>query len=329
MPKSTGQKLKLLYLVKILSENTDELHPMPMPRLLEELASYGINAERKSIYADIEDLKQFGYDILRNTSRTDGGYYMASREFELPELKLLVDAVQSSRFLTAKKSKELIAKLETLTSRQEAVQLQRQVYVVNRIKTSNESIYYNVDCIHKGIQENVQITFQYMEWTLDKKMQPKKNGVLYKVSPWALIWEDENYYLVAFDEQDNKMKHYRVDKMGKINVTDKKRSGIESGKTFDVAAYVNKMFGMFGGEECIVTMRFSNRLIGVVMDRFGKEAQVRKLDDTSFSVRTKVEVSGQFFGWLTGLGKEASILAPDDIKEEYKKYLSDILSSTY
>lgn len=326
MAKSVGQKLKLLYLLKILSENTDEMHPMPMKRILEELARYDIQAERKTVYADIEDLKQFGYDILRNPSKTAGGYYLASREFELPELKLLVDAVQASRFITVKKSRELIGKLEKLAGKYEAGRLQRQVYVANRIKTSNESIYYNVDNIHRGIQDNVQITFQYMEWTLDKKMTPRKNGVRYQISPWALIWQDENYYLVGFDEAENKIKHYRVDKMGTIELTDKKRLGTESFAQFDIAKYTTKMFGMFGGEERILTLQFSNRLIGVVMDRFGTEADVRKRDDTHFSIRIKVAVSGQFFGWITGLGKEASILAPSEVVEEYENYLQDILN---
>lgn len=327
MAKSTGQKLKLLYLLKILSESTDELHPMPMKRIIEELSRYDIRAERKTVYTDIEDLKQFGYDILWNPSKTEGGYYMASREFELPELKLLVDAVQASRFITVKKSKELIGKIEKLTDKYEAGRLQRQVYVVNRVKTSNESIYYNVDNIHKGIQDNVQITFQYMEWTLDKKLHPRKNGTKYQISPWALIWQDENYYLVGFDEKDSKLKHYRVDKMGTIELTNMKRLGTESFARFDIAEYANKMFGMFGGEERIVTLKFTNRLIGVVMDRFGKEADIRKRDEEHFSVRIKVAISGQFFGWITGLGKDASILAPEEVVVEYENYLKDILNN--
>lgn len=329
MAKSTGQKLKILYLLKILSESTDELHPMPMKRILEELSRYDISAERKTVYTDIEDLKQFGYDILRNPSKSEGGYYMASRDFELPELKLLVDAVQASRFITAKKSKELIRKLEKLIGKYDAGRLQRQVYVVNRIKTSNESIYYNVDNIHKGIQDNVQITFQYMEWTLDKKLIPRKNGTKYQISPWVLIWQDENYYLVGFDEKENKLKHYRVDKMGTIELTDEKRLGTELFAEFDIAEYTNKMFGMYGGEEQIVTLKFANRLIGVVMDRFGKDADVRTRDDEYFSVRIKVAISGQFFGWITGLGKDVSILGPVEVADKYENYLKDILNNMH
>lgn len=327
MAKSTGQKLKLLYLLKILSENTDEAHPIAMKQLLEELEALGVHAERKTIYTDIEDLKHFGYDILRNTSKTEGGYYLASREFELPELKLLVDAVQASKFITVKKSKELIGKLEKLAGKHEASRLQRQVYVVNRVKTSNESIYYNVDNIHRGIQDNVQITFQYLDWTLDKKLVPRKNGVKYKVSPWGLIWQDENYYLIGFDEAEEKIKHYRVDKMGTIQLTEKKRNGEAAFEQFDIAKYTNKMFGMFGGEECILTIQFTNRLIGVVLDRFGKDVDIRKRDIEHFSVRVKVAVSGQFFGWITGLGGEAVLLSPIEVAEEYKKYLQQILDN--
>lgn len=326
MGRSVGQKLKLLYLVKILSEQTDEQHPMPMKRILEALSEYDITAERKTVYADIEDLKQFGYDILFNPSKTEGGYYLASREFELAECKLLVDAVQASRFITAKKSKELIGKLEKLTSRYEAGRLQRQVYVVNRVKTSNESIYYNVDAIHRAIQDNVQISFQYFEWSLDKKMIPRKNGIKYEISPWALIWQYENYYLAGFDEAEKKIKHFRVDKMGTIALSEKKREGTESFERFDMAEYTNKMFGMFGGEEQIVTLQFPNYLIGVVMDRFGKEADVRKRDEEHFSVRLKVAVSGQFFGWLAGLGKEIVILSPKEVAKEYRDYLEEILT---
>ena len=327
MAKSTGQKLKLLYILKILSENTDEEHPISMKRLLEELEAVGVQVERKTVYTDIEDLKHFGYDILRNSSKTEGGYYLASREFELPELKLLVDAVQASKFITVKKTKELIGKLEKLAGKYEANRLQRQVYVVNRVKTSNESIYYNVDNIHKGIQDNVQITFQYLDWTLDKKLMPRKSGIRYQVSPWALIWQDENYYLVGFDETEQKIKHYRVDKMGTIELTAKKRNGEAAFEQFDIAKYTNKMFGMFGGKECILTIQFTNRLIGVVLDRFGKDVDIRKRDEDHFSVRVRVAVSGQFFGWITGLSGEAVILSPKEVAEEYKKYLLRILDN--
>lgn len=328
MPKTSNQKLKLLYIIKILSEQTDEQHYMSAGRLIEELAKYDIKAERKSIYDDMNQLMDFGYDIVLVKSRTNGGYYLASREFELAELKLLVDVVQSSRFITLKKSKELIQKLEKMASREEAKQLQRQVYVANRVKTANESIYYNVDDIHKAIQNNAQIRFQYLEWNLEKQLVPRKEGRRYQVSPWALTCKDENYYLIAHDKEENKIKHFRVDKMGNIEVLEEeKREGSDLFERFDIADYANKTFGMFGGTEEVVTLQFHNSLIGVVMDRFGKEVSVRKREEDTFSVRVKVAVSGQFFGWLTGLGEKVKIVAPEDTVRQYRKYMENIIQN--
>lgn len=327
MPKSSNQKLKLLYIVRILSEQTDENHCMSTQRLIEELARYDIKAERKSIYDDMNQLMDFGYDIILSKTKDNGGYYMASRDFELAELKLLVEVVQASRFITQKKSRELIDKIEKLASKADARQLQRQVYVANRIKTANESIYYIVDDIHKAIQNNEQISFQYLEWNLEKELVPRKDGLQYQVSPWALTCKDENYYLIAHDKTEDKIKHFRVDKMGSIQVlTDCKREGGRLFERFDIAAYANKTFGMYGGEEETVTLQFANHLIGVVMDRFGKEASVRKRDADHFSVRVQVAVSGQFFGWLTGLGEGAKIIAPKSVEEAYKKHLQMMLA---
>ena len=225
MPKSPGQKLKLLYIIEMLEQNTDENHPMSTAEIIERLEANGIHSERKSIYDDIEKLCDFGYDIIQVHSRLGGGYYLAGREFELAELKLLVDAVQSSRFITTKKSRELIKKLEKKAGKHDAGKLQRQVYVAGRIKTENESIYYNIDNIHRSIQENKQIGFTYLDWNLKKQLAERKNGYR-EVSPWALIWREENYYLAAFDAEDGIIKHYRVDKMGQAVLLDKPREGV-------------------------------------------------------------------------------------------------------
>ncbi|MDE5866582.1 MAG: WYL domain-containing protein, partial [Lachnospiraceae bacterium] len=279
MPKSSNQKLKLLYIIKILSEQTDEEHCISTQQLIEELAKYDIKAERKSIYDDINQLIDFGYDIILIKSRVNGGYYMAGREFELAELKLLVEVVQSSKFITLKKSKELIAKIEKLASKPEAKQLQRQVYVANRIKTANESIYYIVDDIHRAIQNNEQISFQYLEWNLEKKLMPRREGKLYRVSPWALTCKDENYYLIAHDNEEDKIKHFRVDKMGSIKaLSNVKREGSALFERFDIADYANKTFSMYGGKEESVTLQLENHLIGVVMDRFGQDVSIRERD---------------------------------------------------
>lgn len=323
MAKSEGQKLKLLYILKFLEEYTDEAHPMTTAELISRLAAEGITCERKTIYADIAALTDFGFDIMQLSNRRGGGYYMASRDFELAELKLLVDAVQSSRFITTRKSRELIKKLEQIAGKHDAGKLQRQVYVAGRVKTENESIYYSIDTLHRAIQENKQISFTYMEWNLQKQLVPR--GGTRIVSPWALIWRDENYYLAAFDAVDHIIKHYRVDKMGSVEVLEEKREGITLFEKTDVAAYSNRTFGMFGGEEETVTMRFPNRLVGVVLDRFGKDADLRKLDDETFRIRAKVAVSGQFFGWLAGIGADAEIVGPKQTVLQYREWLQNII----
>lgn len=324
MPKSYHQKMKILYIMQALLEKTDEQHSLTTQELIAELAGYGIKAERKSIYDDIEALRLFGLDII-NRKEKPAGYYLASRQFELPELKLLVDAVQSSKFITTRKSGELIKKLENLTSRYEAGQLQRQVFVTNRIKAMNESIYYNVDKIHTAISANVQICFQYFEWTVEKEMRLKRNGEKYRVSPWALTWDDENYYLIGFDKEADMIKHYRVDKMKAIEILQEKRLGREHFAHFDTADYAKKMFGMFGGEETNLTLRMDRRLIGVIIDRFGKNITIQSKDGQTFTAKVRVVVSGQFFGWLSGLGIGAKIETPQEVAEEYRRYMQDLL----
>ena len=323
MAKSEGQKLKILYILKMLEELSDEEHPVTTARLIAELEKKGIRCERKTIYSDISSLIDFGYDIIQVSSRRGGGYYLASRNFELPELKLLVDVVQSSRFITPKKSRELIRKLEKMAGKADAGKLQRQVYVAGRIKTENESIYYSIDQIHNAIQGNRQISFAYMEWNLKKQLVPR--GERRTVSPWALIWKDENYYLAAFDESSGILKHYRVDKMGSVEMLKQERQGMEQFEKMNLAAYSNKTFGMFSGEDEVVVLKFPKGLIGVVLDRFGKDVDLRQLSEEEVSVRVKVAVSGQFFGWLTGIGPQAQILSPEKTKDAYRQWLMDIL----
>ena len=326
MAKTNNQKLKLLHILRVLNEKTDDNHFLTATQLIEELEKEGITAERKSIYKDIEELTAFGYDIIHVKSKVNGGYYMGCRDFELAELKLLVDAVQSSKFITKKKSTELIKKIEKLTSVYEAKSLQRQVYVTNRIKSENESVYYIIDDIHNAIQNNKKIKFQYMEYTITKELKPRRNGQWYEVSPQALIWEDEKYYLVGYSSLDKEIRHYRVDKIGKVSVLDEKREGLED-NYIDVADYSKKVFGMYGGEPEGVTIGFSEKLIGVFIDRFGKELDIHKREAGYLSARVSVVLSGQFYGWLTGLGSEVKILSPQKVKDEYCNYLNAILDS--
>lgn len=325
MSKSYNQKSKILYLIKILWEQTDEEHPLNAAELIEKLSEYEISAERKSIYDDMQRLKEFGIGVVQKKGRGNSGYYLANRTFTLPELKVLVDVVQSSRFITKSKSEELIHKLETFANRYDGRQLQRQVYVASRVKASNEEIYDSVDQIHQALNEGSQICFTYLDWNLQKKLKPRRNGHEYVVSPWSLAWNAENYYLIAYDEEECKIKHYRVDKMGTIRLNHEKRKGQEAFADFDVAQYCNRTFNMYGGREEMLTLQFENHLLGVMVDRFGKEVSIRKRDEQHFSVRVPVAVSGQFFGWLAGIGKQVQILSPESVRLEYRKYLQDLI----
>ena len=200
--------------------------------------------------------------------------------------------------------------------------------MAGRVKTENESIYYNVDRIHHAIQENAPITFTYLEWNLKKELHPRRDGKAYRVSPWALTWQDENYYLIAYDDEEEKIKHFRVDKMNRITeLENQQRKGIEAFREFDIAEYTNRTFGMFGGEPETVTLKLPATMVGIILDRFGRETDIRTLDDEFISVRVKAAVSGQFFGWVTGLGERVSILAPEHVKEDYLKFMNHIIQN--
>ena len=320
MARSSNQKIKLLYTMQFLLQETDADHPAPTGKIVEYLAAQGIQAERKSIYDDIEALRLFGLDIEQNESRHSGGYYVASRNFELPELKLLVDSVQSSKFITHQKTTTLIRKIEKLASSYEAQLLQRQVYVSNRIKTMNESIYYNVDAIHTGISQNKKIRFRYFEYTVQKERKYRKDGAFYVVSPFALTWDNENYYLVAFDSEAGIIKHYRVDKMTNISATDIPRDGMDAYKELDMAVYVRKVFGMFSGHEEMVRLRFANHLVGAVLDRLGREASIVPDGDEHFTVSAQVVVSPQFFAWVSGFADEAKIIGPEHVVKQMREH---------
>lgn len=320
-----NQKLKILYLMKILLEKTDEAHSITMTEILESLEAYGISAERKSIYNDIQNLCSYGLDIIGEKTDKAYSYRVVSRQFELAELKLLVDSVQSAKFITAKKSNELIKKIEGLASKYEASQLQRQVYTMERIKTSNESIFYNVDNIHQAIASNVQIRFQYFNWDENKKQVLRKDGAFYQVSPWALSWDDENYYLVAFDSAEDKIKHFRVDKMLRIELLADRREGKSSFQRFDMGVYAKKMFGMFSGEEETVKILCKNELAGVMIDRFGKDVMMVQADQEHFYVNVKVAVSRQFLGWVIALGDGAKIVGPESVVLKVKEEIERLI----
>ena len=312
--------------MQILLESTDEAHVMSAADICKALEAYGIYAERKSIYTDIEALCDWGMDIVQVKGR-HSGYYVGSRDFELPELKLLVDAVQSSKFITTRKSEELIKKLESLTSKHEARLLQRQVFIYNRPKTGNETIFYNVDYIHTAILENVQIQFQYTEWTEKKQLRVKKGGAFYQVSPWALTWSDDNYYLIAYDAEKEAIRYYRVDKMKNVSLLSEHRLGKTMFQNFDLAAFAKKTFSMYGGRDEEVVLVCKNAIAGVFLDRYGTDIMLIPVDEEHFKVKVLVAVSPQFFGWVTGLGDMIEIAGPKNVVEEYRNYLKNILKS--
>lgn len=316
VPKGSNQKFKLYRLAEIMLDRTDEDHYISMPEIMDALAEYNVTADRKSIYNDLRDLSVLGVEVEGEPIGNRYHYHVVNRTFELPELKLLVDAIQSSKFITEKKSNALIKKLETLVSRYDAQKLQRQVYVSGRIKTMNESIYYTVDAIHHAISENKKIKFQYFQWNVKKEMELRHNGAWYHISPWGLSWDDENYYLVGYDSDAGMIKHYRVDKMLHIKMSDEAREGKEHFKKLDMADYAKKSFGMFGGKEQTVKLLVHNKLAGVIIDRFGKNVIMIPTDEEHFNVNVDVHVSRQFLGWVFSLGEDIKIVGPEDVVEQ-------------
>lgn len=324
MAATGNQKLKILYLMRMFTEQTDEDHSIRISDMICELDKYGIPAERKSIYADIETLKTFGMDIsMRKSKKTE--YYLASREFELAELKLLVDAIQCSKFVTHKKSFELIKKIEQLTSKKQAQTLQRQVYVANRAKSINENIYYNVDKLHQAIAENRKVSFRYFDYSIKKEKVYRKGGERYFISPYSLSWDDENYYVIAYYEKHDNFVHYRVDRMGDIEVLDEIRNPLKEETKFNIAEYTKQTFNMFNGTDEIVRLEFDNDLVNQVLDRFGAEIHIERMSEDTFSIRTTVKVSSTFYSWVAQYGKKVKILYPIHVKDSFVEFLKEIV----
>lgn len=320
MPNQFDSKLKMLYILDILKENTDAEHRIFAPEIIEKLKARGITAERKSIYRDIDTLKTFGFDILNDKT----GFALVSREFELAELKLLIDAVQASRFITGKKRSELTSKLITMTSRHHAKELNRSVKTETSDKETNNSILNNIDWIHSAIIDNKTIRFQYFDWSPEKKQVLRHDGKIYELSPWALVWRDENYYLFAYDHLREKIRHFRVDKMKNITKTEENRKGLEMYSRFDFSKYSGKLFGMFSGNECTVTIKCEDSLAGAVIDRFSTDISIFPSHNGTFNFSVPVILSNNFYSWVLQFGKRMEIIAPTSVREEMKKLLEDV-----
>lgn len=295
---------------------------MSMSEIIERLSGEGIPAERKSIYTDIEVLKDSGLDIELKKGR-GGGYYVASRDFELAEVKLLADAVSASKFVTEKRSRGLLSKLEALVSEPQAGELKRQVVVTDRAKTENEAVVYAIDTIHGCIDRNARMSFCYMEWDDRKHRILRRGGKRYLVSPVFLLWDNENYYLVAYDEDGGQIRHYRVDKIVRAREEPNKISKEVIAYRKKRADYTRHTFGMYAGKDETVSVRIDASLINVFVDRFGTAIPLRA-DDGRYVARISVAVSPQFFGWMAGFRDRVEIVAPERVRDEYITYISDI-----
>ena len=325
MPKMPNQKLKLIYLSRIFEERTDRYHGLTLSEISSALGEYGISAERKSLYDDIEALKLCGYDI-KTVRDSHVRYFLDTHKFDLAELRLLTDAVQSSKFLTPKKSRELVKKIGELGSKYDAIRISKQDYSENRLKTDNEEIYKNIVAIHSAIAENKKIRCNYFEWNAHKQRILRKNGDDYIISPWALCWDDEFYYLVAFDSDAQKIKHFRVDKMIRVKIIDEKREGESAFSDFDVALYSQRVFHMYGGEAVNVRILADNSLAGVVLDRFGTDVTILNHGD-KFEFCTKVMISPTFYSWVLGFGNKMKILSPESVAAEALQIAKDVVES--
>lgn len=310
----TNNRSRILYLLKLLNDYTDEHNPLTTVDLISRLNSFGISAHRKTIAADIALLEEFGIDVITIKS-TQNKYYIGRRDFELPEIKLLVDAVESSKFITSKKSEELVTKLALLVSQGQARELKRHIFIDKRIKPENEEIYYTVDCIQTAITNSKQVEFKYFEYNQDKERYFKNNGYTYKFSPYALAWNDDHYYAIGYSKKHGKISQFRVDRMAKVNISD--INIIPAPDGFSVAEYVKNIFKMYDGDIKTVELKCTNELMKVIIDRFGEDVNTLSLGSNCFKVIVDVSISPTFYGWVFGFTGKMSILAPAEVKNQY------------
>ena len=325
MARGKKQKLKLFYLYKIMHEETDRTHHLTMTQIIEKLGSYGVEADRKSLYDDIETLAVFGIQIKKKRVGAYTYYYAANRPFELAEMKFLVDAVQASKFISEKETKVLITKLLDLVSMNDARMLERDVHVPGRIKNMDESVYHTVDVLFRAMNDDRQLRFLYFRWNVEGKPELRRQGDYYTVSPWALHYDDEKYYLVGYDHLHKEIRHYRVDKMLNAEILDAKRKGVTKYRQQNRELYTQQHFRMFGGEMQTVTLLCENDLANVILDQFGRDTKLTKVDGEHFEVSVEVAVSNQFFGWVIALGDKVKIVGPQNVVQQMKEVGKKVL----
>ena len=309
-----SNKSRILYILDLLKQNTDEQHTMSISDILEHLEGQEIEAHRRTVMADIQAIEESGVDVITIKS-TQNRYFIGNRDFELAEVKLLIDAVESSKLITQKKSTELIRKLTTLVSKHQASELHGHIYVDQRIKPENEEIYYTVDAIHSAINSSKQIEFKYYQYTGRKEKIFKNNGFVYSLSPYALIWSEDHYYAIGYCDKHGKISKFRVDRMANTIITENEI--LHKPVDFDIAEYAKSVFEMFDGETKTVELKCTNDLMDVVVDRFGENVKTHELGSNCFKAIVDISISPTFYGWVFGFGNKMSILAPIDVKNEY------------
>lgn len=327
MPKHARQKTRLLSVLALLRQYTDESHSLNVDEILSHLSQNGIEAERKSVYDDLSALSDYGFDIVGSRGK-GGGFRLLSTEWQLSEVKTLIDTVQSNRFLTEKKSRVLIDKLKTLTSRYHALALARHVHIHNRAKSDNESVLYFVDTLHEAIRRGKMVGFYYLDYQPDGTKARRHGGKRYEVCPVELTIDDEKYYLVAFGDKGDALRHYRVDKMEQVAILEDRPVPVLTRAPEDFARYSLATFGMFGGKAETVRLRAENRMASVLIDRFDRENCTLIPDGPDhFTLAVRVVISPQFFGWLFGLEGKVSILSPENAAKAYEEMLKKALCS--
>ena len=317
-----NKKLKLLYLARFLQRETDEQHPKTVQDMIRYLADCDIPAERKSIYDDLHLLELYGMDIQTDKSK-HFGYFLGERDFQLPELKMLIDVVQASPFLTQRKSMELIGKLEHLASRYEASEIRRQVYVMHRVRTNNETLYYTVDGISTAINKNRQVAFRYFDWTADGGKAYRRDGQEYVINPVALC-VDRYYYLVAYDSETATYRHYRLDRMSGLHMLDTPRPPLP--EHFDLGEYTKTIFDMFNGETVSVRLELDKTLLNAAVDRFGSDAMFHDSGDGKLQLTAPVELGPTFFGWLFQFSDHIRLLAPQSAVDRFTDWCRKVLT---
>lgn len=320
------KKLKLLYLMRMLEEETDSEQGLTMPQILQKLEDVGISAERKSIYRDIETLREFGIDV-RTYQRSPVEYAVEDRDFALPELLLLVDAVQSSRFLTQRKSDALVRSVKRLASVRQRKLLDKRVHVEGRIKMQNESVFSNVDRIQEALARKHKLSFHYFKYNAHKQRVLQHGGERYVETPVQLVYSDGYYYLVVFNEKHDGFANYRVDRMSDIEVLEERALRNDRISEFDPQKLEGSAFGMYGGDTVPAVFLVEDEAMGAVIDRFGKDVLCYEADAHTARVHASVVASPAFFGWLAQFGHRIRIEKPASLVEGYREYLADILKT--